>query len=155
MTERRLRAVKAGEKAPAKRAPRKASPKSVVNAAGIGDRRQLLVALQHRIATALDDPKTAGPALAALIKQQRDIAAEIHAIDLAARAGLSRSKTKSAIDTTPNGLWDEDDLTEVRCGVSATWPPAAPHPAHREAFGELRWHGRGCADVPGSKCAAA
>ena len=90
MTERRLRAVKAGEKAPAKRAPRKAAPKSVAAAAASGDRRQLLVALRNRIAQAIDDPKTTGPALAALIKQQRDIAAEIQAIDLAADAGRRR-----------------------------------------------------------------
>jgi hypothetical protein len=107
VTERRLRAVKAVEKAPAKRAPRKAAPKSVVAAAASGDRRQLLVALQDRIAKAIDDPKTAGPALAALIKQQRDIAAEIYAIDLAADAGSSRSGPKSAIATTPDEPWDE------------------------------------------------
>ena len=82
------------KKAPVKRAPRKAAPKSVVDAARSGDRRQLLVALQNRIAKAIDDPKAAGPALAALIKQQRDIAAEIHAIDSAAdlRRGRVRSR---------------------------------------------------------------
>jgi hypothetical protein len=98
--------VGAGEKAPAKRAPRKAAPKSVVEAARSGDRRQLLVALQYGIAKAIDDPKTAGPAFAALIKQQRDIAAEIHAIDFAAGAS-SRSGPQSAIATTPDEPWDE------------------------------------------------
>jgi len=107
VTERRLRAVEAGEKGPAKRDPRKAAPKSVVDAARSGDRRQLLVALQYRIAKAIDDPKTAGPAFAALIKQQRDIAAEIHAIDRAAEAGSLRSGPKSAIATTPDEPWDE------------------------------------------------
>lgn len=107
MTERRLRAVGAGEKAPAKRAPRKAAPKSVVDAARSGDRRQLLVALQYRIAKAIDDPKTIGPAFAALIKQQRDIAAEIHAFDLASEAASSTSGSKSAIATTPDEPWDE------------------------------------------------
>ncbi|MCV7176156.1 hypothetical protein [Mycolicibacterium sphagni] len=110
MTERRLRAVKAGEKTPAKRAPRKAKPKSVVAAARSGDRRQLLVALQHRIAHAIDDPKAAGPALAALIKQQRDIATEIQAIDLAANAGSSASGPKSVIATTPDEPWDESQI---------------------------------------------
>jgi hypothetical protein len=107
LTEGRLRAVKAGEKAPVKRAPRKAAPKSVVAAARSGDRRQLLVALQNRIAKALDDPKTAGPAFAALIKQQRDIAAEIHAIDLAAEARSLTSGPQTAIAMTPDEPWDE------------------------------------------------
>jgi hypothetical protein len=105
-----LRAVKDGEapkKVPAKRAPRKIVPKSVAAAAASGDRRQLLVALRNRIAQAIDDPKTTGPALAALIKQQRDIAAEIHAIDLAADAASSRSGPKSALATTPDEPWDE------------------------------------------------
>jgi hypothetical protein len=108
VAERRLRAVKAGEKV--KRAPRKAAPKSVVDAARSGDRRQLLVALQHRIAKAIDDPKTAGPAFAALIRQQRDIAAEIHAIDVASDAGSSGSVPQSAIATTPDEPWDESQI---------------------------------------------
>jgi hypothetical protein len=94
------------KKAPSKRAPRKAAPKSVVDAARSGDRRQLLVAMQHRIAKAIDDPTTAGPAFAALIKQLRDIAAEIQAID-AAKAALSSSGSRSAIATTPDEPWDE------------------------------------------------
>ncbi|OBA96992.1 hypothetical protein A5666_27125 [Mycolicibacterium fortuitum] len=109
MTERRLRAVEAGETAQSKRAPRKAAPMSVVDAARSGDRRKLLVALQHRIAKAIDDPSTAGPAFAALIKQQRDIAAEIQAID-AAKAVSSRSGPKSAIATTPDEPWDESQI---------------------------------------------
>lgn len=107
MTERRLRAVDAGEKAPAKRAPRKAVPKSVAAAAASGDRRQLLVALGNRIANAIDDPKTTGPALAALIRRQLDISAEVQAIDLAADAGSSKSGPESAIATTPDEPWDE------------------------------------------------
>lgn len=110
VTERRLRAVQAGENAPAKRAPRKAAPKSVVDAARSGDRRQLLVALQHRIAKAIDDPKTAGPAFAALIRQQRDIAAEIHAIDVASASGSPGSGPQSAIATTPDESWDESQI---------------------------------------------
>lgn len=110
MTERRLRAVKSGEKVPAKRAQRKAAPKSIVAAAASGDRRQLLVALGNRIAQAIDDPKTAGPALAALIRQQMDIAARIQAIDLAAEAGSSTSGPKSAIATTPDEPWDESQI---------------------------------------------
>lgn len=108
VTERKLRAVTACEKAPPKRAPRKAAPMSVVDAARTGDRRKILVALQYRIAKAIDDPKTAGPALAALIRQQRDIAAEIHAVDTAdVGAASSLSGPKSAIATTPDEAWDE------------------------------------------------
>ncbi|SDE92545.1 hypothetical protein SAMN04488581_5030 [Mycolicibacterium neoaurum] len=107
MTERRLRAVTAADKAAAKRAPRKAAPISVADAVRTGDRRKVLVALQYRIAKAIDDTKTAGPAFAALVKQQRDIAAEIHAIDLAGKAGSAASGSKSAIATTLNEPWDE------------------------------------------------
>ncbi|MEE2853504.1 MAG: hypothetical protein VX424_12745 [Actinomycetota bacterium] len=107
MTERKLRAVKAGEKAPAKRAPRKVTPKSVVAASASGDLRQMLVALRNRIAKAIDDPKTPAPALAALIRHQMDIAARIQAIDLAADAVESRSNPKSAIVQTPHEPWDE------------------------------------------------
>ncbi|MDO3636408.1 hypothetical protein [Mycolicibacterium arseniciresistens] len=110
MTERRLRAVKAGENVPVKRASRKAAPKSVVEAARSGDRRQLLVALQHRIAKAIDDPKATGPAFAALVKQQRDIAAEIYAIDLAADAGSLTSGPQSAVAMTPDEPWDESKI---------------------------------------------
>lgn len=100
MTERKqrpaLRAVKDGDaaaakkapakkvaarKAPAKRAPRKVTPVSVSAAARSGDPRQLLVALQARVARALDDPSTAGPAFAALIKQSRELAEAIAEID--------------------------------------------------------------------------
>jgi hypothetical protein len=94
--------VNAGEKA-----PRKAIPKSVAAAAASGDLRQMLVALRNRISKAIDDPKTPAPALAALIRQQRDIAAEIQAIDLAADTGSSRLGPKSAIATTPDEPWDE------------------------------------------------
>ncbi|MCA4725434.1 hypothetical protein [Mycolicibacterium fortuitum] len=102
-----MRAVKTGEKAPAERAARKAMPMSVVDAASTGDRRKLLVALQYRIAQAIDDPKTVGPAFAALIKQQRDIAAEIHAIDLATTAGSAKPGSQSVIATTTDETWDE------------------------------------------------
>jgi hypothetical protein len=98
--------VKAGEKAPAKRAPRKVTPVSVTAAARSGDRRQLLVAMGNRIAQAIDDPKTQATALAALIKQQRDIAAEIQALDAAA-AEKKQPPPKSVIATTPDEAWDE------------------------------------------------
>ena len=70
-----------------------------------GNHRQLLVALRNRIAKAIDDPKTAGPALAALIRQQMDIAARIQAIDLAADTKTGRPK--SVLADTPDEAWDE------------------------------------------------
>ncbi|SOJ54605.1 hypothetical protein MSIMFB_02094 [Mycobacterium simulans] len=82
-------------------------PKTVVEAARSAIAGSLLVALQYRIAKAIDDPKTPAPALAALIRQQMDIAARIHAIDLAADASSSTSVPKSAIATTPNEQRDE------------------------------------------------
>lgn len=108
MTERRLRAVGAGEKAPAKRGPRKAAPKSVVEAVRSGDRRTLLVALQARIARELDSPATSGPAFAALAKRLTDLATEIQAIDAAAEAAATGpGGAKSVIADTPNEAWDE------------------------------------------------
>lgn len=108
MTERRLRAVKAGEKAPSKRAPRKAEPMSVAAAARTGDRRKMLVALQYRIAQAIDDPKTGSTALAALLRQQMDIAARIEAIDFAAQAAKAGSgQPESVIASSPDEAWDE------------------------------------------------
>lgn len=106
-----LRVVKPARKtttkeAPAKkRAPRKVVPKSVAAAAASNDRRQMLVALRNRIAQAIDDPKTAGPALAALIKQQRDIMAEIALIDRPAAAATA--PMPSVLATTPDEAWDE------------------------------------------------
>lgn len=104
-----LRAVKDSEpvkRTPSKRAPRKVTPVSVAAAARSGDRRQLLVALGNRIAQAIDDPKTQATALAALIKQQRDIAADIQAIDAAA-AEKKAGPPPSVLATTPNEAWDE------------------------------------------------
>lgn len=122
MTEREqrpaLRAVKDGDgagsakkaavrKAPAKRAPRKVTPVSVTAAARSGDRRQLLVALQARVARALDDPATTGPALAALIKQSRELAEAIAEID---RPPAERDTSGDWLEAVRNGQdepWDE------------------------------------------------
>jgi hypothetical protein len=99
----------ASRKAPArKRAPvRKATPKSVADAAASGDHRQLLVALAARVAKALDDPTTSGAPFAALVKQARDLADAIAAIDQAADAAETLSGSKSVIATTPDEAWDE------------------------------------------------
>lgn len=81
---------------------------SVAAATRTGDRRKMFVALQYRIARAIDDPDIGGPALAALLRQQMDIAARIEVIDLAAQAVKGRpSQPDSVIATTPDEAWDE------------------------------------------------
>lgn len=126
MTEQKqrpaLRAVKDGdaepaEKAPekkaavrkalAKRAPRKVTPVSVTAAARSGDRRQLLVALQARVARALDDPTTTGPAFAALIKQSRELSEAIAEIDRPPPERDTSGDWLEAIRNRPNEPWDE------------------------------------------------
>ena len=108
MTERKLRAVKAGEKAPAKRAPRKVTPKSVAAAVANGDRRQILVALRNRVSAAIDEPNIPAPALAALIRHQMGLTAKIEALDLERGATQSNSQAKrSVIANTPDEPWDE------------------------------------------------
>lgn len=113
-----LRAVKDGDgaapakkaaakKAPAKRAPRKVTPVSVTAAARSGDRRQLLVALQNRIAKAIDDPKTTGPAFAALVKQARELAEAIAEIDRPPAEADTSGDWLEAIRNMPAEPWDE------------------------------------------------
>ncbi|OBJ58339.1 hypothetical protein [Mycobacterium asiaticum] len=90
-----------------KRAPRKVTPVSVTAAARSGDRRQLLVALQSRIAQALDDPATTGPAFAALIKQSREISAAIAEIDRPPPKRDTSGDWLEAIRNMPDEPWDE------------------------------------------------
>lgn len=97
----------AARKAPAKHTSRNVTPVSVSAAARSGDRRQLLVALQGRVARALDDPATTGPALAALIKQSRELSEAIADID---RPPLQRDTSGDwieAIRSMPAEPWDE------------------------------------------------
>lgn len=98
----------AARKAPAKRAPRKVTPVSVTAAARSGDRRQLLVALQARVARALDDPATTGPAFAALIKQSRELSEAIAEIDRPPPERDTSGEWLEAIRNRPNSEpWDE------------------------------------------------
>ena len=60
----------------------------------------------NRIAKAIDDPRPPAPALAALIRQQLDIAARIQAID-SRGCQLIDVGSGSAIATTPDEPWDE------------------------------------------------
>ncbi|APE15696.1 hypothetical protein BOH72_11175 [Mycobacterium sp. WY10] len=123
MTERkqrpRLRAVKEGDKgaapakkaaarkAPARRTSRKVTPVSVLAAARSGDRRQLLVALLARVARALDDPATTGPAFAALIKQSRELSEAIAEIDRPPPERDTSGDWLEAIKNMPTEPWDE------------------------------------------------
>ncbi|MGV0603936.1 hypothetical protein [Mycolicibacterium sp. XJ1904] len=97
----------AARKAPVKRAPRKVTPVSVTAAARSGDRRQLLVALQVRVARALDDPATAGPAFAALIKQSRELSEAIAEIDRPPPDRDTSGDWLEAIKKMPDAEWDE------------------------------------------------
>jgi hypothetical protein len=58
--------------------------KSVTRAAGDGNRRELLVAVRARVATAVEDPNTPARDLAALTRRLLEIAKEIESIDVAA-----------------------------------------------------------------------
>lgn len=57
------------------------SQKSFVDALQSEDRRELLVAMRTRVASALADPNTPARDLAALTRRQMEIAREITAID--------------------------------------------------------------------------
>ncbi len=95
----------------AKRAPRKAPPKSVTEAAASGDHRAMLVALQARIARAIDSPDTPARELAALSKQWRDIGADIQVIDDAGGTATSgRGPRLTAVADTANEAWDESKI---------------------------------------------
>jgi hypothetical protein len=68
-----LRAVGPDEKAP---------PKTVTKAAAEGTRRELLVAMRARVATAVEEPNTPARDLAALTRRLMEIAKDIEAIDV-------------------------------------------------------------------------
>jgi hypothetical protein len=71
----RLHAVGPGETASSKQ------KWSVASAASEGSRRDLLVAMRDRIATAVGDPNTAARDLAALTRRLMEIAKDIEALD--------------------------------------------------------------------------
>ena len=91
---RRLSAVTADTPAPAP-----ARPKSVTKAAAEGTRRELLVAMRSRVATAVEDGGTPARDLAALTRRLMEIAREIEAIDAAEHEELGAS-------ATPDEAWD-------------------------------------------------
>jgi hypothetical protein len=74
----------------------------------------MLVALQARIARAIDSPDTPARELAALSKQWRDIGADIQLIDAAGAAGgmatSGRGRHLTAVVNTPDEAWDESQI---------------------------------------------
>ena len=95
---RRLTAVPEGAQAPAKR------PKSVTKAASDGNRRELLVAMRARVATAVEDPNTPARDLAALTRRLLEIAKEIEAIDVA-----NEQEGRDA-NPSPDEEWDSSAI---------------------------------------------
>ncbi|AAD17571.1 hypothetical protein TM4_3 [Mycobacterium phage TM4] len=79
--------------------------KSVAAAAADGDRRELLVAMRARVATAVEDPETPARDLAALTRRLLEIANEIAAIDAQAEQGEG---SVAAAAATPDEPFDGD-----------------------------------------------
>jgi hypothetical protein len=79
-------------------------PPSVTKAASDGDRRELLVAMRARVATAVEDPKTPARDLAALTRRLMEIAKEIEAIDAAAE-----QEARDA-HSSPDEAWDDSAI---------------------------------------------
>ena len=95
---RGLKVVTESTKAPAKRS------KTVTGAAGDGSRRELLVAMRARVATAVEDPNTPARDLAALTRRLMEIAKDIEAID----AALEQEMRDDHV--TPDEGWDESAI---------------------------------------------
>lgn len=99
MTERKLRAVAPGETQPVKK-----PPMTVVGAAADGSERDLLVAVQARVARAMDDPNVPGAALAALSRQLQDVAEKLKALDAREAEELRDA------DASPDEVWSEEAI---------------------------------------------
>lgn len=95
MSERKLRAVAPGE------VPPKKAPMSVVSASADGTERDLLVAVQARVARAMDDPNVPGAALAALSRQLQDVAEKLKALD------AREAEEQRDADASPDEPWSE------------------------------------------------
>jgi hypothetical protein len=77
MAAPKLRAVGKDEKA-----QKPVAPKTVTDAAADGTRRDLLVAMRARVATAVQDPNTPARDLAALTRRLMEIAKDIEVLDM-------------------------------------------------------------------------
>jgi hypothetical protein len=78
--------------------------KSVTRAASDGNRRELLVAMRSRVATAVEDPKTPARDLAALTRRLMEIAKDIEAIDTAAEQEARDAQS------SPDEAWDDSAI---------------------------------------------
>lgn len=89
-----LRAVGADEAPPA-------PPKrhTVTSAASEGTRRDLLVAMRSRVATAVEDPNTPARDLAALTRRLMEIAKDIEALDARDQEGESGPVADDSFDS--------------------------------------------------------
>lgn len=72
------------------------SPKTVADAAKVGDQRAALVAMRQRIAKEIDNPNTPARDLAALTKRYVEVDRDIEAID--ARAAQDAAKSEAVAD---------------------------------------------------------
>lgn len=110
MTDRPLRAVKAGEKLPAKKAPAKRVPRvrTVVQAAKLSPKSRL-EALRDRLAAAIDDPRAHPRDIGNLSKQFLDVCDKLDALGATRSRGTTTAQP-SAIADTPNESWDEDAI---------------------------------------------
>lgn len=98
-----LRAVGPNEPPPKREQPKK--PKTIAEAAADGDARALLVAMQTRIAKAIDNPNCPPRDLAALTRRLHEITRDIEAIDAAAE-----EEGGSGSEPVPDEEWDEEAL---------------------------------------------
>lgn len=95
-----LRAVAPGEKA-----PKKAPPKTITQAAKEGTTRELLAALRDRLAKAVEDPNCPPRDLASLSRRLHEITRDIEAIDAAAgEGGISDAVATPDEDVDPEAL---------------------------------------------------
>ncbi|MCU1617183.1 MAG: hypothetical protein JWO98_4723 [Frankiales bacterium] len=72
----------------------------MTKAAADGNRRELLVSMRARVATAVEDPNTPARDLAALTRRLMEIAKDIEAIDAAAE------QEGRGDEATPDEQWD-------------------------------------------------
>lgn len=95
----KLRAVAEGEALTAN------IPKSVTEAAALGDSKALLMALRERVAKAVEDPNCPAVALAALSRRLQEINRDIEAIE-----ARERQEAAEDVDGHPDEAWDSEAL---------------------------------------------
>lgn len=101
-----LRAVKAGEKPPAKKAPAKRAPRKFSAAVKLSPKTRL-EALRDKLAEAMEDPRAHPRDVANLSKQFLDVCDKLGALG-GKTVGSKPTDEPSVIANTPNEAWDED-----------------------------------------------